>query len=161
MSCSFRARVNAGRATGTPASAPLCSLLAAFGLFFGLDPLPQALDGLGGLAVGIGKNVRMPADQLGGDRLDHVGEIEGALLLRHPGMENDLQQKIAQFVLQPGQIVASDGIGDLVGFLERIGSNGAEILLEVPRAAASRRAQRRHDLDQAGNVAGGLHRGWT
>ena len=94
-------------------------------------------------------------------RLDHVAEIEGALLLRHAGVEDDLQQQIAELVLQVGEIVARDGVGDLVGFLERIGRDGPEILLQVPRAAAAGRAQRRHDLDQAGNVAGGLHRGWT
>ena len=81
------------------------------------------------------------------------------LLLCHPGMEYDLQKKIAQFVLQSRKIVARDGVGHLIGFLKRIGSNCPEILFEVPRATASRRAQRRHDLDQAGNIAGGLHRG--
>ena len=156
--CSFSARVNAGRATGTPASAPLGACLAALGLFLGLDPLPQALDRLGGLALGVGKDVRMAADQLGGDGLDHVGEIEGALLLRHAGVENDLQQQIAEFVLEPVEIAARDGVGHLIGFLERVGRDGGESLLEVPRAAGAGRAQRRHDLDQAGDVAGGLHR---
>ena len=44
--------------------------------------------------------MRMPPNELGGDRLDHAAEIECALLLRHPGVEYDLEQEIAQFVLQ-------------------------------------------------------------
>lgn len=100
----------------------------------------------------------MAAHQFSGDRFHDVAKIEGALLLRHPGVENDLQQQIPKLVLQPGKIITSDGIGDLIGFFERIGSDGAEILFQVPRASGAGRAQRRHDLYQARNVAGGLHR---
>ena len=109
------------------------------------------------MAVGVGKDVRMAADQLGGDGLDHVAEIEGALLLRHAGVKDDLEQQVAEFVLEVVEIAAGDGVGDLVGFLERVGRDGSEGLLEVPGAAAAGRAQRRHDLDQPGNVAGRLH----
>ena len=99
----------------------------------------------------------MAAHQLGGHGLDHVAEIEGALLLGHAGMERDLEQEVAELVLEVGEIAARDGVGHLVGFLERIGRDGPEGLLEVPGAAAAGRAQRRHDLDQAGNVTGWLH----
>ena len=81
----------------------------------------------GGAALGIGKDVRMAADQLGGDGLDHVAEIEGALLLGHAGMEGDLEQKVAQLVLEVVQVAARDGVGHLVGFLERIGRDGLEV----------------------------------
>jgi hypothetical protein len=47
-------------------------------------------------------------------------------------MENDLQHQIAQFVLQAGEIVTRDGVGNLIGFLKCVGSDAAEILLEVP-----------------------------
>ena len=62
--------------------------------------------------------MRMPADELFGDRLDHVAEIERALFLGHAGVEDDLEQEIAQFFLEIGEIVARDGVGDLVGFLD-------------------------------------------
>jgi hypothetical protein len=52
-------------------------------------------------------------------------------------MENDLQKQIAQLVLQTSQIVARDRIGNLIGFLERIGRDRAEILLEVPRTSGA------------------------
>ena len=71
-----------------------------FGLFLRLDAFPQAFDGLGGAALGVGKDMRMAAHQLGGDGLDHVAEIEGALFLGHAGVERDLEQEVAQFVLE-------------------------------------------------------------
>ena len=82
-----------------------------------------------------------------------------ALLLGHAGMEYDLKQEVAQFVLQVRQIVPGDGVGHLVGFFERVGGDGREILLQVPRTAGSRRAQRRHDLDQPGDIARRFHGG--
>ena len=97
--------------------------------------------------------MRMPADQLGRDRLDDVGKIEGALLLGHARMECDLQQQIAQLVFQAIQIITSNGVGNLIGFLECIRGDRSKGLLEIPRTAAARRAECRHNLDQAGNVA--------
>ena len=82
---------------------------------------------------------------------------ERALLLGHAGVEHDLQQQVAEFVPQVVEIAALDRVGDLVGFLDGVGRDGREVLLEVPRAAGLRRAQRRHDGDQSGDVAGGLH----
>ena len=111
---------------------------------------------LGGQARGVAEHMRMAADQLRGDGLDHVAEIEGALLLRHAGVEDDLQQEVAELLAQVGEVAARDGVGDLVGLFERVGRDGREVLLEVPRAAGAGRAQRRHDLDQPGDVAGGF-----
>ena len=101
----------------------------------------------------------MAADELGVDRLDHVAEIEGALLLRHAGVEHDLQQQVAELFLKIGKIVARDGVGDFVGFFERVGRDGREILLQIPRAAGLGRPQRRHDLDQPADVARRGHEG--
>ena len=122
------------------------------GLFFGFDAFPHALDGVGGTALGIGKDVRVPPDQLFGDGLDHVAEVERALLLGHPGVEDDLQQQVAQLLAELLDVVVLDCVGDLVGFFERIGRDGAEVLLEIPRAPGARRAQRRHDLHQPRDV---------
>ena len=46
---------------------------------------------------------------------------------RHLGMEHHLQQQVAEFVAQVGQISALDRIRDLVGFLDRVGGDGREI----------------------------------
>ena len=99
----------------------------------------------------------MAADELFGDGLDHAAEIEGALLLRHAGVEHDLEQEVAQLVAEIGEVAAGDRVGHLVGFFERVGRDGREILLQVPGAAGAGRAQRRHDLEEPGDVAGGLH----
>ena len=58
--------------------------------------------------------------------------------LRHAGVEHDLEQQVAEFVLEVAEVAAGDGVGDLVGFLERVGRDGREVLLQVPRAAGLR-----------------------
>ena len=75
--------------------------------------------------------------QLFGDRLDHVAEIEGALLLGHAGVEDDLQQQVAEFLLEIGKIVARDRVGDLIGFFERVGRDGREVLRQDPTGSRS------------------------
>ena len=103
--------------------------------------------------------MRMAADQLAGDGLDDAAEVERALLLRHAGMEHHLQQQVAEFVAKVIEVAPRDGICDLIGLLDRIGCDGGEILLQIPRAAAARRAQRRHDGDQVVNGARRVRRG--
>ena len=56
--------------------------------------------------VVVAKDMRMAADHLGGDGLDHIAEVEQAGFLGHAGMKHDLEQKIAQFV---GQGLVSRG----------------------------------------------------
>ena len=122
-----------------------------------LDLLPEPFDRLGREPALIAEHVRMPAQELLGDRLDHAAEIERALLLGHAGVERDLQQEVAQLFAQVVEIAARNRVGDLVGFLERVGRDGREILLEVPRAAGAGRAQRRHDLQEPADIAGRGH----
>ena len=95
----------------------------------------------------------MPTDQLGGDRLDHAAEVEASLLFGHTGVEDDLQQEIAEFVAQIREIAALHRIGDFVGFLEREGHDRGERLFEVPGTAGPVSPQRRHDLDQTSDFA--------
>ncbi len=124
-------------------------LRRALGLFLGLDALPGALDAGGGdVAVLVGEHMRVAADHLARDRLDHVAEGKGVLLLRHAGMIDHLQQEVAEFLAEVVEIAARDRIRDLIGFLDGVGHDRREILLEVPRTAGHRRAQRRHDFDQ-------------
>ena len=77
----------------------------------------------------------MAPDELRRDRLDHVAEGERALLLGHPGMEDHLEQQIAEFVPQIGQIAALDGVHDLIGFLERVGRDRRESPARDPRGS--------------------------
>src|SRR6516165_6827975 len=99
----------------------------------------------------------MAADHFCRDRLDDRAKVESLLFLRHAGVKYNLQEEIAQFVLQVRQIMTRDGVGDLISFLDRIGSDGREILLNIPGATGLRRAQRCHDLNESAYVARGLH----
>jgi len=100
----------------------------------------------------------MSPDQLAGDRLDDVGKGKGAGFLGHAGVIDDLKEEIAELIAKVGEIVADDGLGYFVGFLDRVRRDGREALLLVPRAAALRVTERRHDLDQPRNIARGFHR---
>jgi hypothetical protein len=72
-------------------------------------------------------------------------------------MEYDLEEEVAQFVAEVREIAPVDGVGHLIRFFERVGCNGREILLQVPRAARAGCPQRRHDLDEPGDVLRWLH----
>ena len=70
----------------------------------------------------------MAAFHLVGDRGGYVIESEGALLLSHAGVEDDLEQQVAELVLQRRQVVPLAGVCDLIGFLDRVGRDGREII---------------------------------
>ncbi len=93
--------------------------------------------------------MRMPADHLARDGLDHVAERKGVLLFGHAGVKHHLQQQIAEFIAEIDQIVAHDRVRHLVGFFDGVGRNGRKRLFEIPRTAGAGRSQLRHDLDQA------------
>ena len=99
----------------------------------------------------------MAANELFGDRLHDAAEIELARLLGHPGVEDDLQQEIAELIAQVREVAALDRVPDFVGFFDRKGGDRREGLLDVPGAAATWIAQRRHDGQEFANVAGRLH----
>src|SRR3954463_181876 len=100
----------------------------------------------------------MAPDELFAQRLHYICKVERALLLGHTGMKNDLKEKVAKLLAQICEIVACDGVGDLVGLLNRIGRDGREILVEVPRTARPWSTEGRHDLKKMGDVAGRAHR---
>src|SRR3546814_113232 len=62
-----------------------------------------------------------------------------------------------KLVLQRGQIISVDGIGDLIGFLDRVWCNRREILLRIPWASIHRIAQAAHDLRQGCEIWNGGH----
>ena len=90
----------------------------------------------------------MPAHHLPANRFHHVLEVECLLLVSHLRVIDDLQQKIAKLLGKRRHVPSLDGVGDLIGFLDRIGSDGLEILLEVPRTAAAGPAQLAHDRQE-------------
>ena len=99
--------------------------------------MPLAMPALRAFVVA--EDMRMAADHLVGDRLDDVAESEFAGLLRHLRVIDDLQQQVAELLAQIVQVAARDRVGDLVGFLDRVGRDGRKVLLDVPGAAGLRR----------------------
>ena len=78
----------------------------------------------------------MPADHFVVNAGDDVGNVERAGFARQVGVEQDLQQEIAEFL---GQILGAslfDGVEDFVGFFDQVGFEGRVGLLAVPGAAA-------------------------
>ena len=106
--------------------------------------------------LGVAEHMRVAPHHLVGDRRGDVVEGEQPGFLGHAGMEHDLKQQIAELVLQRRHVAALDRIGDLIGLLDRVGRDRREILLAVPRAAALRVAQPRHDREQPVDRAGHL-----
>ena len=86
------------------------------------------------------KDVRMAADQLVVQVVEHIGNGEVAVVGRHLGIEEDLQQQVAQLFGQVRPVAPLDGVEDLVGLLQRVLADRVEGLLAVPRAAVRARA---------------------
>ena len=96
------------------------------------------------------EHVRVTPDHLARDGVGHVLEVERALLLGHARMIDDLQQQIAQLVLERPLVILLDGIRHLVGLLDGIGRDRLEGLREVPGAPRAGCPQRRHDIEEIG-----------
>ncbi|OIQ67200.1 hypothetical protein GALL_512250 [mine drainage metagenome] len=97
--------------------------------------------------------MRMARHHLVGNRAHHIVEGEKTCILRHLRVKHALEQKIAQLALQLAPRLPLDGVGDLIGFLDRIGCDGGEGLLDIPRAAGVGIAQTAHDRQQARHTA--------
>jgi hypothetical protein len=101
-----------------------------------------------------GKDVRVPAQELGREPVDDLGEIEPTRLAGELRMEHDLQQEIAQLLAQPGPVLPLDRIDHLVSLLHRIGRQARKVLTHIPRTAAFGIAQARHDGEQVVETVG-------
>jgi hypothetical protein len=93
--------------------------------------------------LGVAEDVRVAALQLVANALEHVVEREMAGFLGHLRVEHDLELEIAELVGERVHVVAGDRVGDLIGFLDRVGRDRREGLHAVPFAAADRIAQPR------------------
>ena len=86
----------------------------------------------------------MSANQFAIQVVEHICNREVAVVGRHLGIEQNLQQQIAQLFGQVRPVAPLNGVEDLVGLLQRVLANGIEGLLAVPWAAAGC-PQPRHD----------------
>ena len=77
----------------------------------------------------------MTADHFVSDASGDVGESKSSILLGQSRMIDHLEQQVAQFIGQSGEIALCDRVGHLIGFLDRVGGDGGEALFAVPGAA--------------------------
>src|ERR1700733_1799487 len=86
----------------------------------------------------------MAANEFSVQIFNYVMDVEVTSLGGHLCVEEDLEKKIAELILEVGPGATLDGIEDLVGLLERVSLDRVEGLLAVP-GAAIRGAQPCHD----------------
>ena len=90
----------------------------------------------------------MAVDQLGRKPVENIVNGKRGLFFRHLGIEEHLQQQIAEFPGEFGPVAIIDGFQNFVGFFQGVGLDGIEGLFAIPGAAA-RGAQTLHDGDRA------------
>ena len=103
--------------------------------------------------------MRVPPLHLVADRARDLGEGKRTLFFSHARMEHDLEQQVTQFIAEVVEVAPIDRVGHFIGFFDRIGGDGGEVLFQVPGTATLRVAQARHDgqqpLQLRAGVAGG------
>jgi len=125
--------------TGNPIQATLPGRL-----FLLLELVPAAED-LGRVAEFFpAEDVGVAADELVGQFAGDGLEIEGPPLAGELGVEEDMEEDVAQLLLEGVVIALVDGLEELVDLLKDHGAEGAMRLLLVPRTTA-RAAQASHD----------------
>ncbi len=96
--------------------------------------------------------MRVAGHQLVVHAAGHLGQVEPPLLGRQAGVEEDLEQQVAQLLFEvvdrldldavaglgPGQLV--DGVDHLVGLLQEVAGERGVGLLAVPRAVLAQAA---------------------
>jgi hypothetical protein len=101
-----------------------------------LDALPLrqniAIDGLAR------EDVRVAADQLRREVARDVAQVERALLARELGVDDDLEEQVAELLAQPAAVAGVERVEDLVRLLEDERPQARVRLLAVPGAAVGR-----------------------
>ena len=80
----------------------------------------------------------MAAHHLGRDPFHHLRHVEAALVRGDLGVDDDLQQEVAQLAGEVLVVAALDRLHHLVGLFDRHGLEALVGLLPVPWAAARR-----------------------
>ena len=95
----------------------------------------------------IAKDVRMTAHHFIRDPGGHVGEGEVSGFAGNLRLKDDMEQKIAQFLVKMLRRAGINSIKDLVALLQKLRLERGRGLLDVPGTAV-RRTQARHQLEQ-------------
>lgn len=100
--------------------------------------------------------MRVPADHLVGDLPDDVDDVEAVLVAGDLGVEDHLQQDVAELLLDGGIVVGVDRFEEFVSLFERVRLDGRHRLLAVPRAAVGRAKSGDHFTKPGKRLADGL-----
>src|SRR3569623_450873 len=103
------------------------------------------------------EDVWMAALHLVADRRDNSGQREIAGFLGLTRVEYDLEQQVAEFVLEVGHVAALARVGDFLGILDRIRRNRLKNQDGVPFATAHRIAQPCFDRDEPLDIDRGAY----
>ena len=120
-------------------------LVAVFFLTFELLPVLDHLARRLGLHVAV--DVGVPVDEFVAKHVADVGDVEVARFGADFGVEDDVQQQVAQFLGDVVHVVRQDGVGQFIGFFDGIGPQAVHRLFAVPRAFF---AQIVHHVQQSG-----------
>ena len=110
-----------------------------------LDLLPQVEHLVRRVRPCAAKDVLVAEDHFVGDGARHICDGEFPVLAGDLGVQHDLQEHVAQFVVEGVHILAVDGVHGLISLLDEVGAQRRVRLLAVPGTAA-RRAE---DVDDA------------
>lgn len=129
---------------------------SAFGAFGRLEAFPCAFDPFGGAGFRVGEDVGVAADELGADAFGDVAEVEAAVLFGDFGVEDDLEEEVAELFAEFGGSAVRDGVEDFVGFFQEVRAEAEVGLGEVPGAAVVGIAQAVDDGAEAFGVVADL-----
>ena len=114
----------------------------------GLDRLPALTHATRGAGFGVAEHMRVATDELGVHRAGDAVEIAVSLLLEQEREEVDLEEQVAELVVELRRVVGEGGVGDLVRLLDGVGDDRASRLLAVPRAFGAQAPGQRSKLGE-------------
>lgn len=94
--------------------------------------------------------MRVAANQFFIDEVEGVTDFKALVfgqVFGHFGIEDGLEDEVAQFFTEVGEVFAVNGVEDFVGLFESVFFDGFEGLFAIPGAAV-RGAEAGHDVNQ-------------
>jgi len=109
----------------------------SFGLaLFFFQEFPVAEDLGGGFGIDVAEDVGVAANHFVVDFADDVVDGEAALFGGDLGVEENLEEEVAEFFGEFGVVAGVEGVEDFVGFFDEVGAEGGVGLFAVPGTAA-------------------------
>jgi hypothetical protein len=111
---------------------------------FLLQEFPVAKDLGGGFGFDVAEDVGVAANHFVVDFADDVVDGEAAIFGGDLGVEEDLEEEVAELFGEFGVVAGVESVEDFVGFFDEVGAEGGVGLFAVPRTAAGS-AETGHD----------------